>query len=152
MRSVVAEKIQKHCFHAAGLQEETRHGNRRRRRFAAEYFRPVHKLIGVKLVQKIGTRVQSAVAEKIKIYCDRCSLCYAAVCTVFLSFLDNHRPLSSPVSIFRTDLTPLNLNLCKGRKYSAAQIGDGDFRGGSLLPMLSGSRMSIVFRGFLGNR
>ena len=146
----------------------------------------------------------SAVAEKIEKYCDRCSLCYAAVwarvsqfspqpltpfeprfdfpdrldpyklmqgrkysaprigdddfrggspllmlcmSTVFLSFLDNRWPLSSPVSIFRTDLTPINL--CKGRKYSAPRIGDDDFRGGSPLLMLC---MSTVFLSFFDNR
>ena len=49
--------------------------------------------------------------------------------TVFLSFLDNRWPLSSPVSIFRTDLTPINL--CKGRKHSTARIGHCEFHGRS---------------------
>jgi hypothetical protein len=40
---------------------------------------------------------------------------------VFLIDLDNHRPHSSPVSIFQTDSTPLDL--CKGLKDSAAPIG-----------------------------
>ena len=49
---------------------------------AAEYFRPVHKLIGQVGPENRtwnGTRMRSAVAEKIEKYCDRCSLCYAAV-------------------------------------------------------------------------
>jgi hypothetical protein len=46
--------------------------------------------------------------------------------SVFLSFLDNHRPLSNPVLSFWTDSTPINL--CKGRKHSAPRIGDDDFR------------------------
>ena len=48
MRSVVAEKIEKHCVHAAGLQltrgDPPRKSSSPIR--AAEYFRPVHKLIG----------------------------------------------------------------------------------------------------------
>ena len=46
-------------------------------------------------------------------------------------------PLSeptSPVSIFWAESTPLNF--CKGRKYSAARIGDDDFRGGFPLVIL----------------
>ena len=55
--------------------------------------------------------------------------------TVILSFLGNRWSHSSPVSIFRTDTTPLIA--CKGRKPSAAWIRDFDFRGRSLLVMLS---------------
>jgi len=44
----------------------------------------------------------------------------ASASTVNLSFLGNHRPLSSPVSCFRTDSTCLNAY--KGQKYSAAWI------------------------------
>ena len=55
--------------------------------------------------------------------------------TIILSFLGNRRSHSSPVSIFRTDTTPLIA--CKGRKPSAAWIRDFDFRGRSLLVMLS---------------
>ena len=46
--------------------------------------------------------------------------------TVFLIFLDNHRSLSSPVSIFQTDSTKLSTD--KGRKHSDARISDDDFR------------------------
>ena len=66
--------------------------------------------------------------------------------TVFLSFLDNHRPLSSPVSIFRTDSTPINL--CKGRKHSAPRIGYRAFHCQSPLLILC---MSTVFLSFLDN-
>jgi hypothetical protein len=41
------------------------------------------------------------------------------------SFLGNHRPHSSPVSIFQTNSTPLIT--CKDRKYYAARIGDSEF-------------------------
>ena len=44
------------------------------------------------------------------------------------------RPAQSPVSIFQTNLTCLSL--CKGRKCSAARIGDDNFRGGSPLVMV----------------
>jgi hypothetical protein len=53
--------------------------------------------------------------------------------TVNLCFLSNHWPLSSPVSCFRTDSTSLITG--KGRKHSAARIGDGDFE--SPAPFLS---------------
>jgi hypothetical protein len=65
---------------------------------------------------------------------------------VFRGFLGNRWPLSSPVSIFQTDLTPITL--CKGRKHSAPRIGDDDFRGWSPLLMLC---MSTVFLSFLDN-
>ena len=56
MRSVVAEKIEKQCVHAAGLQDPPWKSSTPIR--AAEYFRPVHKLIGVKSVQKIETGLE----------------------------------------------------------------------------------------------
>jgi hypothetical protein len=55
--------------------------------------------------------------------------------TVILNFLGNRWSHSSPVSIFQTDSTPLIA--CKGRKPSAAWIRDLDFRGRSILVMLS---------------
>ena len=45
--------------------------------------------------------------------------------TVFLNFLSNHWPHSSPVSIFLTESTPLSTD--KGQKHSAVRIKDGDF-------------------------
>jgi hypothetical protein len=119
---------------------------------AAEYFLPAHQFKGVKSVRKIETGLEcdQRLLRKLK------NAVTGAHCAMLLyehnisQFLNNHRSLSSPVSIFRTDLTPITL--CKGRKHSAAQIGDGDSRGGSLLLLLSGSRMSIVFRGLLSNR
>jgi hypothetical protein len=45
--------------------------------------------------------------------------------TVFLIFFCNSWPLSSPVSISRTNSTLLSL--CKGQKRSAARIGDREF-------------------------
>ena len=53
------------------------------------------------------------------------------MCTVFLSFLGNRWPLSSPVSIFLTNSTCLSL--CKGQKCFAARIGNDNFRGCSPL-------------------
>ena len=61
MRSVVAEKIEKHCVHAAGLHCITRGDPPRKSSSpirASEYFRPVHKLIGVKSVRKIETGLE----------------------------------------------------------------------------------------------
>ena len=49
--------------------------------------------------------------------------------TVFLNFLSNHWPHSSPVSIFLTESTPLSTD--KGQKHSAARIGHCDFHGRS---------------------
>jgi hypothetical protein len=46
------------------------------------------------------------------------------VSTVILSFLGNRWSHSSPVSCFRTDST--SLITVKGRKHSAARIGDGN--------------------------
>jgi hypothetical protein len=49
----------------------------------------------------------------------------SSIRTVFLSFLCNHRPHLSPVSIFRTSATPLITG--KGQKRFAAPIDDSDF-------------------------
>jgi hypothetical protein len=89
--------------------------------------------------------MQSVIAEKIDTY-TRHPWHELSMSTVILSFLDNHRHLSSPVSIFRTVSTPITL--CKGRKHFAPRIGDDDFRGGSPLLMLC---MSTVFLSFLDN-
>jgi hypothetical protein len=62
---------------------------------------------------------------------------------VILSFLDNNRPLSSPVSNSRTDSTPLNL--CKGRKHSAARIGYCNFYGRSPFLVLCMSMMIFIY-------
>ena len=47
---------------------------------------------------------------------------------VFLTYLGNRWPPSSPVSIFRTDWMPASTG--KGRKRSAARISDGEFESG----------------------
>jgi hypothetical protein len=72
----------------------------------------------------------SVVAERIEFFVQVLRCC---MCTVFLSFLGNRRPLKSliPVSIFWTDSTCLSL--CKGRKCFAARISNNEFRGCSLL-------------------
>jgi hypothetical protein len=68
---------------------------------------------------------------------------FLCMSSVFLSFLDNHRPLSSPISIFLINLTPNNL--CKGRKHSAARIGYRDFHGSSPLLMLCMSTAILIY-------
>ena len=58
MRSVVADKIEKRCVHAAGLCRSTRGDPPRKSSSlirAAEYFRPLHKFKGVDSAQKIET-------------------------------------------------------------------------------------------------
>jgi hypothetical protein len=142
----------RNTVHAAGWQEESRLGNRRRRFAQLNDF---DLCISWWVLSRSGKskRDWNAISgcwENWKILSQVLIVLCCCMRTVFLSFLDNHWPLSSPVSIFRTYVTPINL--CKGREHSAAQIGDGDFRGGLLLPLLSGSRMTFVFRGFLGNR
>jgi hypothetical protein len=57
-------------------------------------------------------------------------------------FLDNYRPLSSPVSIFLTVSTPLNL--CKGLKHSATRIGYHYFHCCSPLLMLCMSTVILI--------
>ncbi len=44
---------------------------------------------------------------------------WAQCFSLFSTTTDNHRPLSSPVLIYRTNLTPISL--CKGQKHSAPQ-------------------------------
>ena len=56
------------------------------------------------------------------------------MCTVFCHFLDNHWLLCSPVPIFLTDST--SINLCKGRKHFATWISNYYLHWGSHLVML----------------
>ena len=78
-----------------------------------------------------GARMRPAVAEKTENEKIATGWEEASVSKVNLSFLSNHRPLSSPVSCFRTDSTPFNT--AEGRTHSAARSWVGDFECGSPL-------------------
>jgi hypothetical protein len=67
-------------------------------------------------------RMLSVVAKKTEKHCDRC---YAAVS--ISTFSQQPPTLLSPVSLFQTNSTPINL--CKGRNQFAARIGNNNFKG-----------------------
>ena len=69
---------------------------------------------------KRGSNATSGCRENWELLCLATGWEEASVSTINLSFLNNHWPLSSPVSCFRTDLTCINAY--KGRKHSAAWI------------------------------
>jgi hypothetical protein len=59
-------------------------------------------------------------------------------------------PVSSPVSIFRTDSTPLITG--KGQKHSAARIGDSDFESPAPLLCHVPTVVETLILSFLENR
>ena len=101
--------------------------------------------MGGKSVRKIETGLECGQPLLRKLIITATPSRQAQGCIRYL-YLGNHRPHSSPVSIFRTDLAPLING--KGRKHSAAQIRDGEFERGSPPLMLC---MGTVFLKYLGN-
>ena len=89
--------------------------------------------------------MRSAVAEKIEKYCDRCSLCYAAVwaqcfsvfsttADPFLIYLDNHIFFVISVSWFWTTIKSLNAHI--RWQYSSVQFSPARFESGFALGTL----------------
>ena len=154
MRSVVAKKTENHCADAVAWQEESLLRTHRRQFMRQNVFGLCIRLWALHRSVKLkwDSNAVSGCWENWLLEQTGPAGHKLSMSTVFLSFLDNHRPLLSPVSISLTDSTPISL--CKGRKHFASQIGYDDFRGGSPLLIMACCAwlsMSIVILSFLYN-